>query len=50
MFLWKPEKVKIITNSVFVSHNFLRGESTTGKIYHSHKKWKDSLEGGAIFS
>ena len=31
-FLLKPEKVKAIT-SVLILHNFLRSESTTGKIY-----------------
>ena len=32
-FLLKPEKVKVITYSVLLLHNFLRSESTTGKIY-----------------
>ena len=32
-FLLKPEKVKVITYSVLILHNFLRSESTTGKIY-----------------
>ena len=29
----KPEKVKVRTYSVLILHNFLRSESTTGKIY-----------------
>ena len=32
-FLLKPEKVKVITYSVLILHNFLRSELTTGKIY-----------------
>ena len=32
-FLLKPEKVKVLTYSVLISRNFLRSESTTGKIY-----------------
>ena len=35
-FLLKPEKVKVITYSVLILHNFLRSESTTGKIYIPH--------------
>ena len=35
-FLLKPEKVKVITYSVLILHNFLRSESTTGKIYILH--------------
>ena len=32
-FLLKPEQIKVITYSVLILHNFLRSESTTGKIY-----------------
>ena len=32
-FLLKPEKVKVITYSALILHNFLRSGSTTGKIY-----------------
>ena len=32
-FLLKPGKVKLITYSVLILHNFLRSESTAGKIY-----------------
>ena len=32
-FLLKPEKVKLITYSCLILHNFLRSESTSGKIY-----------------
>ena len=32
-FLLKPEKVKLITYSCLILHNFLRSESTFGKIY-----------------
>ena len=31
--LLEPEKVKVITYSVLILHNFLRSEPTTGKIY-----------------
>ena len=32
-FLLEPEKVKVITYSVLILYNFLRSETTTGKIY-----------------
>ena len=32
-FLLEPEKVKVIPYPVLILHNFLRSESTTGKIY-----------------